>query len=294
MTMDNARNHESMNHESQMAESREEFYIGYDPPMPPRLARFITRIAIGAAAGAVSIAAIAAIGHVPLDGGTFAFGQPRAVSGMIADRPYPALRIDGIDPAAPWPLLVAPGKHGADALVRGLGGQRVTLKGTPIQRDGYTMFEVTPGSVAPVPPSAEGRLETESASIRQTTGTHADADTDTASSGQVTLRGEIVDSKCFLGVMVPGAGQTHKDCASLCLRGGIPPALFVRDRMGRSSLLLLEDLSGHPVGPRAIALAGEPVEISGTTSRQQGWLRLRSDPATWRPLAASPAADATR
>lgn len=42
----------------------------------------------------------------------------------------------------------------------------------------------------------------------------------------VTLDGELVDSKCYLGTMKPGDGKTHKSCAILCLRGGIPP-LFV-------------------------------------------------------------------
>ena len=70
--------------------------------------------------------------------------------------------------------------------------------------------------------------------------------------GTVELTGEIVDSKCFLGVMVPGSGKTHKDCASLCLRGGIPPALYVQDRAGHSSLLLLAGPSGEPIGAQAL------------------------------------------
>jgi hypothetical protein len=254
-----------------MSSQPDEFYIGYEPPMPPRLARFVTRVVIAGGAGAIAIAGFAALGHISLDGGTFAFGQPRKLSGTIHERPYPTLRVDGMDRAAPWALLVAPGKHGADTLVRGRDGQRVRLEGTPIARGGYTMFELVPHSIEPAAPSAGPARDT--------------GETELAPVGSVTLRGEIVDSKCFLGVMVPGAGKTHKDCASLCLRGGIPPALFVMDRMGRSALVLLEDPSGHPVGPRALALAGEPVEISGTTWRQQGWLHLRSDPATWRPLA---------
>lgn len=253
-----------------MSTQPDEFYIGYEPPMPPRLTRFVTRIVIAGGAGAVAIAGFAALGHVSLEGGTFSFGQPRTLSGIIHERPYPTLRIDGLDRAAPWALLVAPGKHGADTLVRGRDGQRVQLEGTPITRGGYTMFEVVRDSIKPA----------RSGHPNQDPG-----EPELVPTGSVTLHGEIVDSKCFLGVMVPGAGKTHKDCASLCLRGGIPPALFVMDRMGRSVLILLEDPSGQPVGPRAIALAGEPVEISGTTWRQQGWLHLRSDPATWRPLA---------
>jgi hypothetical protein len=102
-------------------------------------------------------------------------------------------------------------------------------------------------------------------------------------SERVVLRGEIVDSKCFLGVMVPGAGNTHRDCASLCLRGGIPPALFVREADGSSSLVLLAGRAG--LGDRAAAVAGEPVQVSGTIERRGGWRVLRTDPGDWTRLA---------
>ena len=39
--------------------------------------------------------------------------------------------------------------------------------------------------------------------------------------GAVTLTGEIVDSKCFLGVMNPGNLKPHKACAIRCISGGI-------------------------------------------------------------------------
>ena len=109
----------------------------------------------------------------------------------------------------------------------------------------------------------------------------------------VTVRGEIVDSKCFLGVMVPGSGKTHKDCASLCLRGGIPPALFVQDRAGDSALMLLTGSSGEPIGARALQIAGEAVEMTGMLQRQGGWLVLRrSDSRTCRAGGATPLSDA--
>ena len=97
----------------------------------------------------------------------------------------------------------------------------------------------------------------------------------------VELTGEIVDSKCFLGVMVPGSGKTHKECASLCLRGGIPPALYVQDRAGHSSLLLLTGPTGEPIGGPALQAAGEAISLSGSIQRQGGWLVLRTDPSSW-------------
>jgi hypothetical protein len=102
----------------------------------------------------------------------------------------------------------------------------------------------------------------------------------------VTLTGEIVDSKCFLGVMTPGDGRTHSACASLCLRGGIPPALLVRDRVGRPALYLLEDATGASVSAAAAGVAGEPVTVRGVIGRRGSWQTLRTDPTSWTQLAA--------
>jgi hypothetical protein len=99
------------------------------------------------------------------------------------------------------------------------------------------------------------------------------------------LRGEIVDSKCFLGVMVPGQGKTHRACASLCLRGGLPPALLVEADDGAARLVLLVTRSGDPIDPAVAAdAAGEPIAVRGELARSRGWWTLRTDPATWRRL----------
>jgi hypothetical protein len=249
---------------------QDEFFIGYAPPMPPGLARFVIRIVMSLVFGALAWAVAVASGHIPLEGGTFEFGRPQIFGGTIIERPYPALRLDESDRhAPPRLLLVAPGKHGADALVHGLDGRHVTLRGTRVRRGAHTMIEVEPASLALGEPSASGA-------------TPAPEQPDASSAGPTTVKGEIVDSKCFLGVMVPGSGKTHKDCASLCLRGGILPALFVQDRAGESALMLLTGASGEAIGARARQVTGEAVEVTGMLERLGGWLVLRSDPTTWR------------
>ena len=137
------------------------------------------------------------------------------------------------------------------------------------------MIEVEPASLALA------------ADVASSTPQLMDATVQRRSSGNdaIGVRGEIVDSKCFLGVMVPGSGKTHKDCASLCLRGGIPPALYVHDRGGQSSVLLLTGAFGEPVGAHALQRAGEAVDMTGTIDQQGGWLVLHSDPRTWQPVA---------
>jgi hypothetical protein len=138
----------------------------------------------------------------------FDFGKPSEFAGTIVPQPFPSLLVaDPANPGGPatWYLLCAPGKHGAGALVEGFTGKSGRLKGTLIHRAEGLMIELIPGSlstvnVAPGKPAAP------------------------RDRGEFTLRGEIVDTKCFLGVMNPGQGKVHRDCAARCLSGGIPPA----------------------------------------------------------------------
>src|SRR4030095_4493060 len=89
---------------------------------------------------------------IRLEGGTFEFGHPKRFNGTIVERPYPGLRLDGVDSnVEPWPLLVAPGKHGADGLVSGLEGRHITLMGTRIQRGAHTRLAHDHQSRARVP-----------------------------------------------------------------------------------------------------------------------------------------------
>jgi hypothetical protein len=251
----------------------DEFFIGYAPPMPPRLARFVARTVGVLACGALTWGAVLAAGHVPLDGGTFEFGRPQRFTGTVFEHPYPALRPDGMPGTdVRWLLLVAPGKHGAESIVRGLDRRLVSMMGTRIRRGAQAMIEIAPDTIVAI----DGA----------TTAAPVESSHDGASDDQpIEVTGEIVDSKCFLGVMVPGSGKTHKDCAALCLRGGVPPALHVQDRSGHSSVMLLTGPAGEKIATEQLQRAGEAIDMTGVIRRQGGWLTLRSDPRSWRPVA---------
>jgi hypothetical protein len=98
----------------------------------------------------------------------------------------------------------------------------------------------------------------------------------------VTLRGEIVDSKCHLGVMTPGERRTHRACAQLCIRGGIPPLFWVENERGDVQRLLLVGANGEAVNERVLELVGLPLEIEGVVSQLDDWLVLSADPAGYR------------
>jgi hypothetical protein len=246
----------------------DEFYIGYDPPMPVGMRRTVTRVTCAGLVGVALSALLISAGHHQLEGGSFEFGHVRPFTGVVVEHPYPLLRPDRTDEAAPpGLLLVAPGKYGAAAMMRGLDGQRVSLSGTRATRGGHALVEVRAGSV--------GVIDADLADAQA-------ARSDVAAPEWTHLRGEVVDTKCFLGVMVPGDGHTHRECAALCLRGGIPPALHVHDAAGRSMRILLENQAGEPLAADTVLpFVGEPLDVRGLTGQRAGWRTLRTDPARW-------------
>jgi hypothetical protein len=132
--------------------------------------------------------------------------------------------------------------------------------------DDRTLIEVEPGSIEFVGDRSESAIEPE------------------VLLGRFTLRGEIVDSKCHLGVMNPGERRTHRACAKLCIRGGIPPILWVEDDAGRCSKLLLVGADGRAVNDEVLELVGDPVEISGDVVRVGDWLVLKAEPMDYKRL----------
>lgn len=241
------------------------FYIGYRKQMAPESAAFLRRRLPWLLAAAVAIAFALVAAQRPFAAATFEYGVEREFEGLLSERPYPTLLL--ATPGAGLPsrlLLVAPGKHGAQALAAGRDDRRVRLRGSLIHREGQAMVEVRPGSiedlgVATNPTTAEPM-------------------------GRFTLRGEIVDSKCFLGVMKPGHLKPHKACAIRCISGGITPVLCVRDAAGRALYLMLAGPDGRAINREVLPYVAEPVEVAGEVERADSLLILKTDPATIRRL----------
>jgi hypothetical protein len=84
--------------------------------------------------------------------------------------------------------------------------------------------------------------------------------------GELRLKGEIVDAKCYMGVMNPGSGHVHRDCAVRCLSGGLP-AMFVS---GEKKMLL----EGFNLKEN-LRRVGVPIELKGKLRKEGEWLVLR-------------------
>jgi hypothetical protein len=98
--------------------------------------------------------------------------------------------------------------------------------------------------------------------------------------GEETLTGEIVDSKCYLGVMNPGRTKVHRDCAARCISGGIPPAFVTTD-----GFYLLVGGDGRPLQHEVLGWVGETIQVRGEVLRSGETLILRAEPAGFRHIA---------
>ena len=242
-----------------------DFYVGYLDPPPPRIRRFLRRVALATLAAAAIAAAVVAFGHRPLPAAHFEFGHIRTFEGFVVADPYPSLLAPG-DTAFSRYILTAPGKFGADELVGSFAGRAVSLQGTLAHRDGQAMIQVEPGTVAP----------------RQTA--EPPPQVPDVDLGTRYVEGEIVGSKCYLGVMNPGSGVTHRACATVCIRGGVPPLLEVRREDGGREGIVLAGSGGEAIGDALEGLIATPVAVTGRLVRRGGATFLFADPREIRRL----------
>ena len=247
----------------------DEFYIGWQARAPEIHGRATRRVVVFFFAFALLAALGLAVSQRLIGNAVFEWGNVKEFTGVLHADPYPHLVLDQTtttnEARAVTAPLVAPFKFGVKRVdVLPFDGRAVSLRATRIFRDDQLMLELEPQSVKLAAAVAPVGLVA------------------TISLGRQTYRGEIVDSKCWLGVMNPGVLAPHRACAVRCISGGVPPMLLVR-RDGAPPLhLLLASVDGKPVNEQVIEFVAEPIEITGEVIRQDGLLILRADPATYR------------
>jgi hypothetical protein len=249
--------------------AEKELYIGYVDRAPPGHARRLRGISIGLVVGGMVVAGLLASGQAGFVPAVFEFGSERELTGWVREEPVPSLLVavpgsQGQPFALSSYLLVSPGKHGAGEAVRGLHDRHARVRGTLVYLDGETMIELA-GEDAVTPLA----------------GSDAAPRSSRESLGRLTLRGEIVDSKCHFGVMNPATGKVHRACAARCLSGGIPPVFLARTYDGGRLHLLLTGGDGRAIGREVLDIVAEPVEITGEVERIDSLLVLRAEPDTF-------------
>ena len=252
--------------------STDEFYIGWQGQAPKAIASHVRRTVLLLLLLAPSLGVLLVLAQRTICSAVFEWGTIKTFSGILQARPYPRLLVARPGKSEGTPsayYLVAPFKFGLNPdLLAAFDGKPVSLKGTLIYRGNQTMIEARPESVqlasgaAPASTLKPGNMQ--------------------ENLGRQTLVGEIVDSKCYLGVMNPGQLTPHRACAVRCISGGIPPVLLVRSKAGPPLYFLLVSSGGHPVNKQVLEMVAEPIQITGDVERQGELLVLRADPKSFR------------
>lgn len=239
----------------------EEFYIGYLERAPSGLRRFLQRRIVAAAGVLVMVTVLVATRQAPVGEGRFEYGIVRTFEGRFLADPLPLLQVDGPGTAVTNYGVVGPGKHGVPETLSRLHGQRIRIRGSLIERDGARMIEwndLDSLETLPAPPQ----------SSQDPAPTHL---------GELQLTGELVDTKCYFGVMRPGSGKVHRACAVRCLSGGVPAGLLVRREDGQAVVVLLVG-EGKEV-PWKVSWAGREIRVRGRLERRDTTWVLRTDEA---------------
>lgn len=238
--------------------------------MPAPTRSFLKRIIIALFLLLPVLVVLAVLFQKPFNNHSFELGTIKEITGIYYEAPVPMLLADeGVlpDSLSRSILLVGFGKFGAEQIMDdiqatqgNISGKKVTLAGTLIYGDGKTVMELTQKEqsfvklvseqVSPMPPFKPG--------------------------SKLVEQGEILDPKCYFGVMKPGEGKVHKSCAIRCLSGGIPP-VFRPQHSENANYYIVLDANGNKMNERLLPYVGHMIKINGRTAQFLDWNILYVD-----------------
>lgn len=263
-----------------------EFYIGYMPNAPKSFSSRNKLVVVFILILIPVITFLLVSGQKGFTNSQFEFGNLVELEGVLFKEPIPILKVKtGQDQSGndiyQSIMLINFLKFGADELLEGyeskisapLAQTRVKVKGTLIYYDGVTLLELTDEENALIdygpiegasPIQAKDKL------------------------GNIELSGEIIDPKCFFGVMKPGNGKPHKSCAIRCIAGGIPPVLMVKNDNGDANYIILKGAEGEDINQKILPYIANPIKMSGNFSKVDDWFVLETSIDSWASLPGEP------
>ncbi|HET9744548.1 MAG TPA: hypothetical protein VFP97_02480 [Chitinophagaceae bacterium] len=248
--------------------SQQEFYIGWMPKAPKSIARVVRTVLLVLFPLALIVGYLLSTNQKKFSTARFEYGKLTELTGIYFNKPVPLLKVYDKNREPITIPLVGYGKHGAETAIleietekkTSLNGREVTMKGTLLYGDGKTILQIDKND-KPVVNIGSGS-------------TFSVVERDL---GVQTIRGEIVDPKCYFGVMKPGEGKVHRDCAIRCILGGIPPVLHVQNEKGESNYYLIVGPNGEKINESVQDIVAEPVSIEAKVIQQDDWIILYTD-----------------
>lgn len=254
--------------------NEKEFYIGWQPAAPRSFVKHI-RMAVAVLFMLMICVAVAVSSlQKKFSAGQFEFDSLTEVTGIYQSLPVPSVKVvskqDGFGNTTYITMpLVGYGKSGADGIISEMEQENeinfenrmVTFRGSLIYDDGKTLLQIDKHDHPMV------KVQTVSSIPQQ----------EVKELGNVELEGEILDPKCYFGVMKPGRAKPHRDCAIRCIEGGISPVFCVRNEKGEAGYYLLVGSKGERLNDRISDHVAEPVKIKARAVQYDDWVVLYLD-----------------
>ena len=237
-----------------MNEQRKGFFVGY-LAMPEELKPFYKWLAAALILIVLGVAYWVSSSQQAVGKGQWLLAEEKTYQGYLSHDPYPVLHVIGDLPETI--ILMSRGKHSSANLTSELDGKEVTVTGFPIERGGWKLLELRDQEDVTVV-SSNNAFAVVSQVLEE-----------------VTLSGEIIDSKCFMGVMKPGEGKVHRACAAMCIAGGIPPMLVVNQADGNRYGYILIGPQGQAAAELVLQDIAVPVSVFGQLERRGDLTYLR-------------------
>jgi len=247
------------------------FYIGWVAAAPKILVRFIKKYLLFIFILAIVLGIVLAVSQKKFGTGNFEFGTLTEVKGIYFDKPVPCLKVlNGKDIWGNISYLTIPlvgyGKHGAEGAIRelekekntGLNQKIITLRGILLYNDGVTILQVDKNDNSGLNISGEMIPMEMMPRVKDL--------------GIRKIRGEIIDPKCYFGVMKPGEGKPHRDCAIRCILGGVTPMLAVKNEKGEANYYLLASSDEGSINAAVRDFVAEPVELQVHLMQYDDWV----------------------
>jgi hypothetical protein len=261
----------------------DEFYIGWMQQVPVSFTRFVRKYLLLIFLMVALVGVLLATNQKKFSTAGFEFGMLTTVKGVYGALPVPHLEVRNNQELVFIPL-VGYGKHGADGIVEELEKERgtsltnkeVSFRGTLLYGDGKILMQI----------------DKNEAPLAELSNIEASVSTVTKSLGTTSLKGEVIDPKCYFGVMKPGEGKVHKDCAIRCIAGGIPPVLAITNEKGEKNYVLLIGTNGEKLNDKVKDFVAVPSTITGELIQVDNWLvmqvkEMKNDVATYAPSGSS-------
>lgn len=241
---------------------KDEFYIGWMPNAPKSFVKYLHRVIIILLFIGIMTGIILSLQQKQFSTAVFEFGTLTEIKGIYQKFPVPSIRVEVGSSTYLTIPLVGYGKFGVEGLISqlekdkqtSLDKKQVTLRGTMLYSDGKTLLQID-GNDQPLL-SVENTNDSFLAVSVTELGIHE-------------LNGEILDPKCYFGVMKPGHGKPHRDCAVRCIEGGISPVFHA----GNDYYLILDE-NGNKLNHHLKDYVGEPVSLKARVVRYNDWIVL--------------------